>query len=83
MQLLDEGRLHLDDPAVDHVPELRDATRRFGPIETLTIRRMLSHESELQGDPPGTDWTLPVYEGVVADSEHGPGDRRALRLSYL
>ena len=66
MQLRDEGRLHLDDPAVDHVPELRDATSPFGPIETLTIRRMLSHESGLQGDPPGTDWTLPVYEGVVA-----------------
>jgi CubicO group peptidase (beta-lactamase class C family) len=66
MQLSDEGRLHLDDPAVDYVPELRDATSPFGPIETLTIRRMLSHESGLQGDPPGTDWTLPVYEGVVA-----------------
>jgi CubicO group peptidase (beta-lactamase class C family) len=66
MQLRDEGRLHLDDPAVDHVPELRDATSRFGPIETLTIRRMLSHESGLQGDPPRTDWALPVYEGVVA-----------------
>jgi D-alanyl-D-alanine carboxypeptidase len=66
MQLRDEGRLHLDDPAVDYVPELRDATSPFGPIETLTIRRMLSHESGLQGDPPGTDWTLPAYEGVVA-----------------
>jgi D-alanyl-D-alanine carboxypeptidase len=66
MQLRDEGRLRLDDPAVEHVPELRDATSPFGPIETLTIRRMLSHESGLQGDPPGTDWTLPVYEGVVA-----------------
>ncbi|HJY32145.1 MAG TPA: serine hydrolase domain-containing protein, partial [Actinomycetota bacterium] len=66
MQLRDEGRLHLDDPAVDYVPELRDVTSPFGPIETLTIRRMLSHESGLQGDPPGTDWTLPLYEGVVA-----------------
>jgi CubicO group peptidase (beta-lactamase class C family) len=66
MQLRDEGRLHLDEPAVNYVPELKDATSPFGPIETLTIRRMLSHESGLQGDPPGTDWTLPVYEGVVA-----------------
>ena len=66
MQLRDDGRLHLDDPAVDHVSELRDGMSPFGPIETLTIRRMLSHESGLQGDPPGTDWTVPVYEGVVA-----------------
>lgn len=59
MQLRDEGRLRLDDPAVVYLPELRDAASPFGPIETLTIRRMLSHESGLQGDPPGTDWTVP------------------------
>ena len=53
MQLRDEGRLHLDDPIVAYVPELRDAASPFGPIETVTIRRMLSHESGLAGDPPG------------------------------
>jgi CubicO group peptidase (beta-lactamase class C family) len=63
MQLRDEGRLHLDDPAVAHLPELRDAESPFGPIETVTIRRLLSHESGLMGDPPGTDWTEPIYEG--------------------
>ena len=66
MQLRDEGRLHLDDAAVTYLPELRGAANPFGAIETLTIRRMLSHESGLQGDPPGTDWTVPTYEGVVA-----------------
>ncbi len=67
MQLRDEGRLHLDDPLVAYVPELRDAASPFGPIETVTIRRMLSHESGLAGDPPGTDWsTPPVYEGLIA-----------------
>lgn len=66
MQLRDEGRLHLDDPAVTYLPELRGAASPFGAIETLTIRRMLSHESGLQGDPPGTDWTVPTYEGIVA-----------------
>jgi CubicO group peptidase (beta-lactamase class C family) len=65
MQLRDEGRLHLDDPAVDHIPELRAASSPFGRIETVTIRRLLSHESGLVGDPPGTDWTVPTYEGHV------------------
>ncbi len=65
LQLRDEGRLHLDDPAVEHLPELRAAASPFGRIETVTIRRLLSHESGLVGDPPGTDWTVPVYEGVV------------------
>lgn len=65
VQLRDEGRLHLDDPAVAHIPELREAISPFGPVETVTIRRMLSHESGLQGDPPGTDWTQDVYETSV------------------
>jgi CubicO group peptidase (beta-lactamase class C family) len=53
LQLRDEGMLHLDDPAVAHLPELASMTNPFGPIESLTIRRMLSHESGLQGDQPG------------------------------
>lgn len=65
MQLRDEGLLHLDDPAVEHLPELRAAESPFGPIETVTIRRMLSHESGLMGEPPGTDWSIPNYEGLV------------------
>jgi CubicO group peptidase (beta-lactamase class C family) len=63
MQLRDEGKLHLDDAAVAYLPELRDAISPFGPVETVTIRRMLSHESGLMGDPPDTDWTLNRYEG--------------------
>lgn len=67
VQLRDEGRLHLDDPAVAHLPELAAAGAPFGPIETLTIRRMLSHESGLMGDPPGTDWSSRVYAGNVSE----------------
>ena len=68
MQLRDEGSLHLDDPLVRHLPELAEATSPFGPLESVTIRRVLSHESGLQGDPPGTDWSTPSYEGMVADN---------------
>ena len=66
MQLRDEGRLHLDDPVVAHLPELGAAGSPFGAIETVTIRRLLSHESGLIGDPPGTDWSGQVYEGDPA-----------------
>ena len=62
MQLRDEGKLSLDDPAITYLPELVKAASPFGPIESLTIRRMLSHESGLQSEPPGTDWTLVRYE---------------------
>ena len=74
MQLRDEGRLHLDDPIVAHIPELRNAQSAFGPIETVTIRRMLSHESGLMSEPPGTDWAVPRYEGVVERNLANPED---------
>ena len=66
LQLRDEGKLHLDDPAVAFLPELRDATSPFGMIETVTIRRMLSHESGLMGDPPGARWFHDIYEASPA-----------------
>jgi len=67
MQLRDAGRLSLDDPAVGYLPELRDAISPFAAIETVTIRRMLSHESGLASEPPGTgtDWSVPAYQGAA------------------
>ena len=64
MQLRDEGRLGLDDPVVAHVPELSAAVG-VSPIESVTIRRLLSHESGLMGDAPGTNWEGPTYQGSV------------------
>ena len=63
MQLRAAGRLDLDDPAVRWLPELRAVVNPFGPAEAVTIRRMLSHESGLPAEPPGTDWTVPAYQG--------------------
>jgi CubicO group peptidase (beta-lactamase class C family) len=54
----------LDDPAVAYLPELRKAVSPFAAIETVTIRRMLSHESGLATEPPGTDWSVPLYQGA-------------------
>ena len=64
MQLRDAGQLDLDDPAVTWLPELRSMTSPFGPVEAVTIRRMLSHESGLAAEPPGTDWAIPAYQGA-------------------
>lgn len=63
MQLRDAGRLDLDDPAVRWLPELRSVVNPFGSAEAVTIRRMLSHESGLPAEPPGTDWVVPAYQG--------------------
>jgi CubicO group peptidase (beta-lactamase class C family) len=74
MQLRDAGRLDLDDPAVKYLPELRGAVSPFAAIEAVTIRRMLSHESGLAYDPPGTDWSVPVYQGDPQLTLAQPGD---------
>jgi CubicO group peptidase (beta-lactamase class C family) len=59
MRLRDEGKLDLDDPIGKHVPEV-------GHLEGVTIRRLLSHESGLQSEPPDTDWRKVRYEGSTA-----------------
>ncbi len=48
---------------MEYLPELRQALGKSGPITAVTIRRLLSHESGLAGDPPGTDFGALVYEG--------------------
>ncbi|HET9781001.1 MAG TPA: serine hydrolase domain-containing protein [Candidatus Dormibacteraeota bacterium] len=58
MRLRDEGKLRLDDPIGAYVPEV-------GHLGDVTIRRVLSHESGLQSEPPGTDWRQVQYEGRV------------------
>jgi CubicO group peptidase (beta-lactamase class C family) len=46
MQLRDRGRLALDDPVVRFVPELRDV---HGPVESVTIRHLLTHSGGFRG----------------------------------
>lgn len=58
MRLRDEGRLRLDDSVGKYIPEVAH-------LEDVTIRRMLSHESGLQSEPPETDWAEVKYEGRV------------------
>jgi CubicO group peptidase (beta-lactamase class C family) len=67
LQLRDAGKLDLDDPVVKWVPELSDSASPE-TIGSVTIRRLLSHESGLVSEPPGTDFMAvsPSYQGVVA-----------------
>src|SRR5215470_14791736 len=66
MQLRDAGKLDLDDPVVKWVPELADSATPE-TIGGVTIRRLLSHESGLVSEPPGTDFMAkqPSYQGVA------------------
>ena len=66
MQLRDAARLDLDDPVVKWIPELA-ASASPETIGAVTIRRLLSHESGLVSEPPGTDFLAgePRYEGAL------------------
>jgi CubicO group peptidase (beta-lactamase class C family) len=67
LQLRDAGKFDLDDQVVKWIPELADCASPE-TIGGVTIRRLLSHESGLVSEPPGTDfWAEPlIYQGVVA-----------------
>jgi CubicO group peptidase (beta-lactamase class C family) len=49
MQLRDRGLLSLDDPIIKYMPELRAVHNRFGAMDKITIRHLLSHSSGFRG----------------------------------
>jgi CubicO group peptidase (beta-lactamase class C family) len=53
--LRDEGRLHLDDPAELHVPELQGQRPPVAGAPSITIRRLLSMSAGFPGDDPWGD----------------------------
>jgi CubicO group peptidase (beta-lactamase class C family) len=65
MQLRDQGLLDLDDPVSRHIPELRP--NDAAGLGKVTVRRLLSHESGLMGEPPGADWGTGDY-GAIAET---------------
>jgi CubicO group peptidase (beta-lactamase class C family) len=68
MTLRDAGALDLDEPLVRLIPEFAAAHNPFGPIEAVTLRRLLRHTSGLQSEPPIDDLragTFPTMSELV------------------
>jgi D-alanyl-D-alanine carboxypeptidase len=61
VQLRDEGKLRLDDPLVKFLPEFRASANPFGPIEDVTIVRLLTHRSGLIGETPTAHWATTKF----------------------
>lgn len=77
-QLRDAGKLGLDDPLSDHVPEFLAASGDAGPVEAVTIRRLLAHYSGLVSEAPLPYWEtyeFPEMSEVLASL---PGVRVAI-----
>ncbi|HEY7295443.1 MAG TPA: serine hydrolase domain-containing protein [Dehalococcoidia bacterium] len=56
VQLRDAGRLGLDDPLVQHLPEFAAVRCQHGRVEDVTLRRLLSHRSGLISEGPFSYW---------------------------
>jgi CubicO group peptidase (beta-lactamase class C family) len=60
MQLRERGLLKLDDPVTKYLPELRDIHNRFGPMDEITIRHLMTHSAGFRNPTwpwdKGQDW---------------------------
>jgi CubicO group peptidase (beta-lactamase class C family) len=58
MQLVEQGKIRLDDPVVKHLPYIRLADERYREI---TVQQMLSHISSMP-DVEDYEWDKPQYD---------------------
>lgn len=75
LQLVEEGKVDLDDPVVEHLPEFEMADDRASDI---TVRQLLSHTSGVPSPvivPPAEDLTESVERLQDWELEAAPGDR--------
>jgi len=60
MQLRDRGLLNLDDPVTKYLPELRGVHNKFGSMDEITIRHLMTHSAGFRGPTwpwdKGEDW---------------------------
>lgn len=87
MQLRDRGKLRLEQPIVDTVPELRPVRDPFGAITDVTIKHLMSHSAGFRGAswPWGgdkdwhphepTQWSQLVAMMPYTEVEFAPGSK--------
>ncbi len=87
MQLRDRGKLALEQPIVDFVPELRTVRNRFGAMTDVTVRHLLTHSAGFRaptwpwgGDQPWhphepTQWSQLVAMLPYTEVEFAPGTK--------
>lgn len=76
LQLIEKGKLDLDDPVTRYLPELKQASKKFGGFENVKIHHLLNHTSGLS--------LKPCYDSLEAKGiSHIPSVKEMLPyLSY-
>lgn len=78
MQLVEQGKIQLDSPVAQYLPEFRIQSRF--PAKPITVRQLLTHHSGLPGDQlNGWFFTDPNSDGIAEQDALLPG----LRDTYL
>lgn len=64
MQLVDRGLISLDDPVSRYLPEVRQAHNRFGSMDAITLRQLISHSAGFRSPtfPWGGDQSWHPFE---------------------
>ncbi len=73
MQLRDAGKLALEDPLARHIPEFSSVRAEAGPVEGVTLRRLLTHRSGLVTESPVHGWAalkFPSREEILEALPH-------------
>lgn len=72
MQLVDEGKVALDEPVTTYIPEFRMQDPRY---QDITVRMLMNHSSGLYGNTSADSWKLGTFGDTAAH------DRFLSRLS--
>jgi CubicO group peptidase (beta-lactamase class C family) len=87
MQLVERGLISLDDPVVRYLPEVRQVHNRFGSMESVTLRQLISHSAGFRsptfpwgGDQPWhpfepTHWSQVAAMMPYTEILFAPGSR--------
>jgi CubicO group peptidase (beta-lactamase class C family) len=83
LKLRDEGKIRLDDPASDYIPELKDQQGSAGDAPVITVRNLLSHSAGFPEDNPWGDRQLSVTdEELIAMIKKGVSFSNSPGIAY-
>ncbi len=87
MQLVERGLISLDDPVSRYLPEVRKARNRYGSMDAITLRHLITHTSGFRGPtfPWGgdkdwhphepTEWAQVAAMMAYTEIEFEPGSK--------